>query len=213
MNTKLIFLVSASLLASSSFALSPIGPFVGSNSEGFEGFPHYNAGGVYASGSLFGGAAAFASSTNNPIMWIIQPGGAATWGLGGNGSATVNSGIQAAGLFNNDNTHAFVLTFVTPVVDFGGWFATVDAAFPDVPMQFEFFDVGNNSLSTDSVITTSSAYVWKGWTHAAVMKSVAMRNNLAPVMDDPQINPMHEPATKDIHGVGLLALAKKRKQK
>ncbi|MDI9641372.1 PEP-CTERM sorting domain-containing protein [Geitlerinema splendidum] len=182
--------------------------------EDFESFNNYQNGGIFASGPLFGGFANFASSTNSNIMWIIEPGGGAGWGLGGtNGAASAHGGAKAAGLFNNNNNQLLDLTFSNPVVDFGGWFVTVNLDQPDVPLTFAFFDSNNTFIGNDSVHTVDGNYVWKGWTHAAGISRIEMRGNLAPVMDDLQLNPVPEPATMIAAGIGLLAFARRRKSK
>jgi len=205
--------LTALLLGSGSvaFGFGTIGPFVGSVDEDFESFNTYNIN-PYSSGTFFSGLATFTSTTNGDVLWVIDDGTNAGWGLGGNGSAQIHGGLQAGGLFNNDNTQALEIVFSTPVSRFGGYFATVDEAFPDAPLRFEFYDTSNSLIGTFLMYTTSSDYVWAGWDHAPGISRIVMMNNLAPVMDDLQTDLVPEPASMTALGLGLLALLRKRRK-
>lgn len=208
---KASFLFLAFAASTSAFALSIIGPFSGTYNEDFESFLDYNANGFngYSSGSFFGGQAGFTSSSGQSL-WVIDPANGASWGLGNNGTATVISGTQAGGMFNN-GTMTMTITFNSPAIDFGGMFVTVDAQVGGGPLVLDFFDTSNNFIGSESILTTDNVYVWRGWTHAGGIGRVDISGNIAPVMEDLQLNAVPEPASMVALGAGVLALLRRRK--
>lgn len=194
--------------------LSSTGPFVGAFNDDFESYPPYGSSGALSSLGIMGGGATMSS---NPItstqVWIYDTGGSG-WGLGANGSATVNSGLQGMGLYNNAAAINTTLQFSTGMTRFGGYFAVeVDSAGTST-LTLSFFDSSNNQIgATQSITSGSNAMIWYGWNSTIAIDHINFGGGaIAPVMDDFQADPVPEPATMTALGLGLAALLARRRR-
>ena len=206
--------VGIAALASSGFAqLTSVSPFTGTFSDGFELNPDYNNGGHYNDLQSSDG---FFTFTSNPgtvnDLYIYNPGDGATWGLGGNGYAAVNSGVQGLGFYDDGVTNPVVtLTFAAPVMEFGGYFAGDDAS---SNLYASFFDQNGAFLGQENLYHPGNSLVWSGFQTSGteLIGFVQFSGNLAPAMDDLQASPTPEPMSLAFLGLGSLGLLLRRKR-
>jgi hypothetical protein len=176
-------------------------------SDDFESYPNYNSGGL-SSMPVFGGAATF--SAPNTQMYVYDP-NAASFGLGANGPATVTSGKQGLGLFDNLTPINVDLVFNSAVTRWGAYMASDsnNGSFTTL----DFFDANGNQLGTQQIISsTNNTMVWGGWASSAGIKRIHFGNNWAPVMDDMQADAVPEPATFAVLGLGAFALLRRKRK-
>lgn len=194
-----------------SFAqISPIGTFAGPLSEDFESFANFNSGNLDTLGVMGGNATFSSNPVNSGQLWVYEPGAGATWGLGTNGQAQVNSGAKGLGLYNNNSSVNVTLTFGVEMFQFGGWFAS-DSNLGNV-LNLTFRDGGGVQIgSVQGVSTNSGVLVWFGWESTVGIKSIDFGTNIAPVMDDLQANVVPEPAGVIAIAVGVALLALRRR--
>ncbi|MBI1333360.1 MAG: PEP-CTERM sorting domain-containing protein [Armatimonadetes bacterium] len=214
---KLIMTAMFAVPAALSLAqLSSVGPFTGSMSEGFESFTNSQIAGHYQTMSIFGGGGTLNSvPMNAEHMYVYEPGAGATWGLGGLGSAGVNSGAKAVGFedisANPSGDQNGEILFASPVDSFGGYFALEASS----PAFLQFFDSAGMQIGTDQqLMSATNVLQWQGWSSTvgiSRIEIVSRDNYLA--MDDLQANTstVPEPASLAVLGLGAIALIRRRK--
>jgi len=206
MNVKRLFiLMVAPLSAGVAFGqINSIGEFVGTYSEGFEGFPNYNNGGFYQTLNIMNNNATIWSG--NLLQAIYQP-GAAEFGLGEKGLATVKSGIKGWG---QDFSGSVEIKFATPMIQFGGyWNYAYVAGFSDV-VTLSFYDSSSNFIgSTQFTDPKDNLMRWHGWSSDVPFSLIKISGDYV-VLDDSQAL-VPEPATFLALGAGLAFFLRRRK--
>ena len=204
-------LVVCCCIASSAKAdLTPVGPFSGTYSEGFESFDDYLTNPNAFEGEpiqLFGGqASAIAGAT--PNLLIFQPSNNANWVLGSSGNVTPADGTKGLGVFREDT--ALEIDFNVPVIEFGGYFAGLTDGANPIPIVFEFFDSNNVQVGATQTInyldaTGNGTLEWSGWHFdTAISRAVITTDFLA--SDGLQITTIPEPNTLICFlAIGILA--------
>jgi hypothetical protein len=166
--------LSLTVLSGVQAQLSPVGPFVGSLTETWEGFANYTVPGpvTYLADptDIMGGAA----SISNPFMTVYEP-GPADFGLGGSGPAQVSDGAKGMGVDGFDQTATIV--FDDPVNCFGAYWGSGTFGQPNT-IRLSFFDVfdnliGNASFQYDHEANFDGVLDWHGWSSTTLIKSVA----------------------------------------
>jgi hypothetical protein len=202
---KILILVIASVFGVSVYAqINPIGEFVGDYSEGYEGFPNYNNGGFYQSLNIMGGNA----TINSGSSWqaIYEP-GAAEFGLGDKGLATVNSGAKAWG---EDYSGVFEIKFASPMVAFGAYWNYAYYSGATDAVTLAFYDSSNTFIgNTQFTDPMDNKMRWHGWSSNTPFSRIEIRGDYI-VMDDSQAL-VPEPATILAVGAGLAFFIRRRK--
>lgn len=210
---KSLFALGAMALASTAFCqVAATGPFAGALTEGFESFDTWGNVGSYDSMSVMGGAATL---TSNPVasnqLWVFD-GGSSYWGLGGYGLTSPHSGDRALGLQyvdGNVNPVNVSLEFSTAVTSFGGYMGTVDSD----PTTIRFFDAGGVQIGADQqLLGTQTALQWVGWSSSTAIKRIDFIGGIAPAMDDLQADPVPEPVSLVVLGLGSLVALRRRRR-
>ena len=197
------FVAALLLGANTRAAVTPIGPFTGSLSETWESFNDYLTGPRYLADptSIMGGGAFI----SNSLMSVYLTNSSRSFGLGSSGNAQVADGAKGMGLDGFAQTAT--ITFVNPVVDFGGYWgantpptpATVSLLFSDGSLEgFTYSSPGLGILE------------WHGWHFATGITSISYSGDFV-VVDGLQANVIPEPATAVLGalGVGLLVLRRR----
>lgn len=204
-----VLMLSLAIAAGASFAqLTNIGPFSGAYSEGFEGFPNYANGGFYTSMTIMGGEAVLDTRQNGQFA-VYDP-NVAGFGLGSKGQATVNSGSQANGQDYGPNL-SWEISFDQPVMQFGGYWNYAYQQGWDDSFDLFFYDAGFNLIGTRTVSDPQvNSMIWHGWSSTVAIKQIVIDGDYV-VMDDLQADLVPEPATLAAIGLGLAALARRRR--
>jgi hypothetical protein len=197
----LAFLLGISTWASAS-TISPIGPFTGTISEGFESF---SLGDQNASLAIFG-----AHATASDGDFYIYNTTTRAFGIGIPAiDAQVADGNRGLGLNGSEETAR--ITFAAPVTDFGGFWGSGS---PSNGITFSFFDAANNLLGT---VTTpyhrngafeggDGGLDWHGWTSTTPITSITFSGDFVVADKLEAIPTVPEPATLVLVG-GALALS------
>ena len=191
-----------------------IGPFVGSISESWESFPNYgNPGGpahLADPSPVFGGSA----EISNPLMAVYEPSSLWVFSLYTSGPAQVADGLRGMGM--NDHSSTTRITFLTPVTMFGGYWGTVTGgAFPTPnSVALSFFDTLGAPIARDTFTYfrpgRDGVLEWHGWASTVPIASLEYSGDYV-VNDALQAEPIPEPGTSVLLGLGLGALALRRR--
>ena len=155
--------------------VSTSGPFVGTMSEGWESFPRF--GGTYLASptSIMGGHATIANS----MMAVYQSGQAF---LGTSGTAQVADGTQ--GLMLNYFAQTATITWNTPIMEFGGYFAADTSSYNGDPTIVTVSFYGQSSTLLDTEIfsyshsaTGDGGLDWHGWLSATPVYSITLHGD------------------------------------
>ena len=186
--------------------LTAVGPFSGSISEDFEGFPDFSQSGGYESQpmAVFGGTGMLTTGSGNFLaIWSETDG--AQFALGTSGPAAPADGSQGVGI--NLPTPEMNITFDSPVTAFGGYWGAVTPASAPVTIEFDFFDENDVQIGTTQTVDYTDFGVglgtleWGGWTSDSALARVRITSPSYLVGDSFQANAVPEPGT-----LGLLAM-------
>jgi hypothetical protein len=207
-------LLAAALLlcANTRAAVSPISPFTGNLSEGWESFRTY-MGGYYLPDPtrIMGGGASISSS----LMSVYLTNSDTSFGLGSSGNVKVADGTKGMGLDGFAQTAT--ITFANPVVDFGAyWGAATPPWGPESPpvdpapttVSLAFSD-GSFDSFTYFAPDHSGTLEWHGWHFTTGITGISYTGDFVAV-DGLQASVIPEPATALLGGVGAGLLALRR---
>jgi len=207
-------LLAAALLlcANTRAAVSPISPFTGNLSEGWESFRTYMGGyDLPDPTGIMGGSASISSS----LMSVYLTNSDTSFGLGSSGNAKVADGAQGMGL--NGFAQTATITFANPVADFGAyWGAATPPWGPDAPpveptpttVSLAFSD-GSFDRFTYFAPDHSGTLAWHGWHFTAGITSISYSGDFV-VVDGLQANVIPEPATALLGALGVGVLVVRR---
>lgn len=193
-------------------------PFVGTALEDFESFPNWRTGPapMVSPTSIFGGLAQLTGSDNE----VYEP-GVANWVLDPGRRAGVADGAKGLAV-NGDMTKPLdsTITFVTPVTQFGGFFANartfVPASFNGLAIHF--FDTNGVEFFSESWDdpTPAGELTWHGWASSTPIQKITF-DRLIPAMDSLRITgggaAAPEPGTLALVGLGLAGVAARRRRR
>lgn len=201
--------------------LTPVPPFAGSYSEGFESLngdlcivPCHTSGPI----AILGGQATMFGE--NPSNFTIGPlyvwnslGG---FGLGSNGLGVPFDGTHGLTLQTDYRFYTPMarLEFVTPIREFGGYWAHALTDDRGGPVHFRFFDTSNSVVATaDFVYNTllQGVHEWRGWQSTAPISAVEFEG-FWPSVDGVQIVLVPEPSTIVLGLFGVVAAAVARRR-
>jgi len=212
---RITVLVLALAATGASAQLSSTGPFAGAFNDDFESYNDYSisGGGLPSLGIMGGGASMVSNPGTSAQVWIYDV-NTATWGLGANGPALANSGVQGMGLFNGGSAMNTTLKFTTGMMRFGGYFAVENDSTSTNTLTLSFYDASNAQIgATQSISSSSNAMVWFGWNSTIAIDHIDFGGGaIAPVMDDFQADAVPEPATMTALGLGIAALIARRRR-
>lgn len=194
--TAAIFAVAGSAFA----GVTPIGEFTGSLSEGFENVAP--PAGYPTPLTVFGGAATMDDQLAhfNVIAFSWQ-GPAGSFGpFNGN-------------LFEGSVAGSTLITFSSPMSQFGGFFTT-SGTLPNG--QAIFRDAGGNVIETVAMSITPIEWAWQGWTSTTPFTSIELISANSPGIgmqaDDLQVTFAPEPASIGLAGLSTLLLARRTRR-
>lgn len=207
----LIAVVSVGATPLSAAEVTPIAPFTGSHSEGFESFGW----GVVPPGdhAILGGTATLAPE-GDPFasFWCYShPETDFAWSLGDGIAAQLQDGLRGMAL-DGEESDVAVVEFDGLVSAFGGWWAVaIDAPWIDV----RFFDQGGE-LFTSAVIeydafAMDGALAWHGWSSSRAISRVEIQGSSVAFDELQVVAIVPAPGAAALAGLALLAVRGRRR--
>lgn len=195
--------------------VTPIGEFVGTNSEDWESFDNYLDGGLHHEpdgASILGGLAEISADDRMAIYDPVL----AAFGLGSSGPAQVADGVQGMGLDGLEVTAT--INFSEAVSDFGAyWGASTNNDDPK-PINFRFYDLNDILIDSASFLYSRSTerdgmLLWAGWHSDTPIGRVTYNAEYA-VTDGMQVNTSTtpEPASLALLAIGGLLAARRTRR-
>ena len=189
-----IFTIVLFSAAVASAAITPIGEFTGDLQEGFENI--YSPGAYPGPIPFFGGFATMDDSLAHTVVIAYF------WTGQGGDVYPYNGNLFAGGVAGSE-----IITFSSPIQQFGGFFTTVG---PNPDGSVIFRDETGATIDTLSMSVTPTQWGWQGWTSDVPFKSIEIIGNNVPgcstQLDDLQMSYVPEPAALGliVLGAGLL---------
>lgn len=179
--------------------VTPIGEFTGQQREGFEGI--LPPGGYSGPLSIFGGEATMRDTLADVCVIALS-----WWGPGGevlpyNGNL-MGGTVAGPTLFE----------FQTPVLQFGGFFATV-GELPGGTVIFR--DQAGAEIATLSLSVQPGMWGWQGWSSDVPISSIEVIGANVPAVsmqyDELQVNFVPAPGAAGLLAAGAMVLARRRR--